>query len=147
MTYKEERMTYTATSSTSIRAEPAAVWTALTDPDVVSKAFFGATVDSDWRPGSPITFSGEWQGKAFRDHGEIVTVDPARRLEFTHFSPMTGQPDVPENYHIVTFDLAPASGGTEVTIRQTNAASEDEKKYSEQNWDTVLHNLKETVEH
>jgi uncharacterized protein YndB with AHSA1/START domain len=139
-------MTYTATSSTTIKAEPAAVWAALTDPEVVSKAFFGATVESDWRPGSTITFSGEWQGKQFRDHGEIVTVEPAKRLEFTHFSPLTGQPDVPENYHIVTFDLAPADGGTEVTIRQTNARSEDEKTYSEQNWDSVLRVLKETVQ-
>jgi uncharacterized protein YndB with AHSA1/START domain len=140
-------MTYTATSSTTIRAEPAAVWAALTDPALVSKAFFGAAVESDWRPGSAITFSGEWQGKQFRDHGEIVTVEPARRLEFTHFSPLTGQPDVPENYHVVTFDLAPTDGGTTVKIRQTNAHSEAEKAHSEQNWNTVLQNLKETVEH
>jgi len=139
-------MPFTATSRTTIDAEPAAVWTALTDPDLVSRAFFGATVESDWTPGSPITFSGEWQGKEFRDHGEIVAVEPAKKLEFTHFSPMTGQPDVPENYHVVTFDLAPAASGTEVTITQTNAGSEEEKAYSEQNWSTVLSTLKDTVE-
>jgi uncharacterized protein YndB with AHSA1/START domain len=139
-------MSFTATSTTTIRAEPAAVWAALTDQDLVSKAFFGATVESDWRAGNPITFSGEWQGKTFRDHGEVVAVEPARKLEFTHFSPMTGQPDVPENYHVVTFDLAPVDAGTQVTITQTNAQSEEEQRHSEQNWQTVLASLKDSVE-
>ena len=139
-------MSYTATSSTTVMADPATVWTALTDPELVSKAFFGANVDSDWHEGSPITFEGEWQGKQFRDHGEILTVRPAKELTFTHFSPLTGQPDVPENYHIVTFELAPVRGGTEVTVRQTNAQSEQEREHSERNWQTVLDNVKESVE-
>ena len=143
---KEEQVSYTATASTTVKADPATVWAALTDPELVSKAFFGATVESDWREGSPITFSGEWQGKQFRDHGEIVTVRPAEELTFTHFSPLTGQPDVPENYHVVTFELLGVRDGTEVTVRQTNAQSEQERAHSEQNWQTVLDNLRKTAE-
>src|SRR5205823_6384605 len=99
--------------------EPAAVWAAITDPELVSQAFFGAKVETDWRPGSPITWSGEWQGKPFRDKGEIVKVEPNQVLEFTHFSPLTGQPDVPENYHTVTFEETAQSDGTELTISQS----------------------------
>ena len=84
--------TFTATSSAKIKAEPATIWAALTDPATVSKAFFGAKVDTDWRPGSPITFSGEWQGKSFEDKGEVLEVKPAEVMRFTHFSPLTGQP-------------------------------------------------------
>jgi uncharacterized protein YndB with AHSA1/START domain len=136
----------TATSSVNIKAEPAEVWAALTDPEVISQAFFGATVDTDWQIGSPITFSGEWQGKSFRDKGEIRRFEPAKTLEFTHFSPLSGQPDRPENYHTVTFELTPRGGGTELTIRQTNAASEEEREHSEANWAQVLDGLKKHVE-
>jgi uncharacterized protein YndB with AHSA1/START domain len=136
----------TATSNVVIKAEPAEVWAALTDPDVLSQAFFGAKVDTDWQAGSPITFSGEWQGKRFQDKGEIRRFEPNKVLEFTHFSPMTGQPDIPENYHTVTFELIPRGGGTELTIRQTNAASEEEREHSEANWAQVLGSLKQHVE-
>jgi len=138
--------TYTATSSVIIKAEPSVVWEALTDPETVSKAFFGAKVDTDWQPGSPITFSGQWQGKSFEDKGEVLESTPSQTLQFTHFSPLTGQPDVPENYHTVTFKLAPDSGGTRVTIMQTNAASEQERQHSEENWTHVLSSLRQAVE-
>jgi uncharacterized protein YndB with AHSA1/START domain len=136
----------TAKSNTVIKAEPARVWAALTDPELVSQAFFGATVDTDWQVGSPITFSGEWQGRSFQDKGEVVRVEPYRLLRFTHFSPLSGQPDVPENYHTVTFELTPRDGGTEVTLSQSNAASEDERKHSEENWAQVLGTLKRLIE-
>jgi uncharacterized protein YndB with AHSA1/START domain len=138
--------TFTATSSAIIKAEPQAIWAALTDPETVSKAFFGAKVDTDWQPSSPITFSGQWQGKSFEDKGEVLEATPAKVLRFTHFSPLTGQPDVPENYHTVTFKLVPDSGGTRVTIMQTNAASEQERQHSEENWARVLSSLRQAVE-
>ncbi len=78
----------TATSSLAIRAEPAKVWAALTDPEVMSQAFFGAKIDTDWQVGSPITFSGEWQGKSFQDKGEICAFEPNKLLQFTHYSPI-----------------------------------------------------------
>jgi uncharacterized protein YndB with AHSA1/START domain len=137
---------FTATSSTTINADPDVIWAALMDPELVSQAFFGAKVDTDWRVGGPITWTGEWQGKSFRDHGEVKRVEPNRSLVITHFSPLTGQPDVPENYHVVSFDLRPTASGTEVTINQTNAGSEEEKKHSEANWDQVLGTLKEISE-
>ncbi|WP_117213458.1 hypothetical protein [Allorhizocola rhizosphaerae] len=36
---------------------------ARTDSDTVGQAFFGSRVESDWREGSPITFTGEREGK------------------------------------------------------------------------------------
>lgn len=134
------------TTSVLIAAEPSSVWAVLTDPDIVSKAFFGAEIDTDWNPGSPITFTGEWQGRQFRDKGEIVAVEPPRLLRFTHFSPLSGVPDVPENYHTVTFDLAPIESDTRLTLTQTNAATEEERAHAATTWMQVLAQIKRAAE-
>lgn len=136
----------TARANLVIKAEPAAVWAVIMDPDLVSQAFFGAEVKTDWQEGGPITFSGEWEGKRFEDKGDIVKVEQDKMLQFTHFSPMSGQPDIPENYHLVTFNLAAKGNGTEVTITQNNAASESEQKHSQENWALVLNSIKELAE-
>lgn len=136
----------TATATGSIDAEPAAVWRVLTDPELLSQAFFGAKVETDWRAGSPITFTGEWNGKSFQDKGEIVTVEPDRTLSFTHYSPLSGQPDVPENYHTVTFELTPRGGSTELSISQTNAGSEEEREHSAANWARVVESIRHLAE-
>src|SRR5512139_2320864 len=99
---------FTARSTATIDAKPGRIWDAIMDPELVSEAFFGAKVDTDWRVGSPITWTGEWQGKPFHDTGEIKRVEPPRQLVFTHYE------------HVVTFDLKPANSSTEVTITQTN---------------------------
>ncbi len=136
----------TATSHVVIKAEPAAIWATLTDPELLSQAFFGAKVDTDWQPGSPITFNGEWEGKSFQDKGTIVRVEPNKVLQFTHFSPLAGQPDIPENYHTVTFELTPRDGATDLAISQSNAASEEERQHSAAIWARVSNSLKQLTE-
>lgn len=136
----------TAMASTLINADPADIWAVITDPDQLGQAFFGAKVETDLRVGSPVTYRGEWQGRHFEDKGEIVEVDQNRVLQFTHFSPLSGQPDIPENYHTVTFELSPREDGTELVITQTNAASQEERKHSEANWAKVLDSIKQAAE-
>ncbi len=122
-----------------IDADQERVWSALTDSNTVGQAFFGSRVESEWREGSPITFSGEWEGKTFRDEGQIIRVVPDRLLTYTHWS-------TPDNPHTVTFRLAPAASGTEVSVSQDNAGDEKERSHSEQTWDAMLNNLKRLVE-
>ncbi len=136
----------TASASGLINADPAAIWAVITDPGQLGQAFFGAKVDTDWRVGSPITYHGEWEGKRFEDKGEIVKFEPSKLLQFTHFSPFSGQPDIPENYHTVTFELAPRGDGTELVITQTNAANQEEHNHSEANWARVLNSIKHAAE-
>jgi len=106
----------TAQVSKMITASPEEIWAALTTPRIMKSYFLGADVSSDFQVGSPITFRGQFKGKSYEDHGAIQTADPQRRLAFTHFSPLGGLPDQPENYHTVTFDLAAVKGGTQVTL-------------------------------
>ena len=79
------------------------MWRALTEPDTIAKYFFGSRVQTDWQAGSPIVWKGEFDGKPYEDKGEIVEVEQNRLLRMTHFSPSTGRPDEPENYHTLTY--------------------------------------------
>ena len=135
-----------ATAETDIRATPEQVWRALTDPKKIEKYMFGSQVQTDWRPGSPITWKGEYEGKQFEDKGEILECEPGQVLQMTHFSPLTGQEDAPENYHTVTYRLSELDGGTHVTVSQDNNSTMDELRHSTTNWQSMLDGLKKVVE-
>jgi uncharacterized protein YndB with AHSA1/START domain len=136
---------------TVVKAPQPAVWKALTTPNTLKQFFFGSDVSTDWRVGSPITFSGNWKGKPYTDKGSIQTFDREKRLAFTHWSPLSGMEDRTENYHIVSFDLRPANEGTEVILTQTNQndaeplTPENRQEYAK-NWTIVLDGLKKVVE-
>ncbi len=135
-----------ARASTTVHAPASAVWRALTDPQLIKKYMFGTTVVSDWKKGSPVVWKGEWQGKPYEDKGVILELEPGRRLQYSHFSPLSGQPDVPENYHIVTVELKPQGAGTRVSLEQNGNPTEEERDHSAKNWAMMLEALKAVVE-
>ena len=135
-----------AKAQVKIDAPSAEVWDALVNPEKIKHYMFGTNVVSDWTEGSPIVWKGEWKGKLYEDKGKILQIKPERVLKYSHFSPLTGQPDVPENYHNVTVELSPEGQSTAVTLSQDNNASEEEREHSEQNWGMMLQGLKKFVE-
>ena len=135
-----------AQASTIIDAPPSKVWDALTKPELIKQYMFGTDVISDWKAGSPITYRGEWNGKSFEDKGKILEVEREKSLVSTHWSPLSGVPDTPENYHTVAYRLSGRDGKTEVTITQDNNADEKEKAESEKNWRQMLDGLKKLLE-
>ena len=137
---------YIAKASTTINAPAATVWDAFVNPARIKQYMFGTNVVSDWKQGSPITWKGEWQGKAYEDKGTILKFSPPRPLQYTHFSPLTGKPDKPENYHTVTIELAGDGARTNVTLTQDNNRTEEERQHSEKNWTMMLEGLKKLLE-
>ena len=137
---------HVATATVEIDASPTRVWTALTDPAEIEKYMFGSHVVTDWRPGSSIVWEGEYEGKRYEDKGEIVEIKPARRLKITHFSPLSGQEDVPENYHTLTYELEAAGAMTRVALSQDNNPTAEAAEHSKANWEKMLSGLKEVVE-
>lgn len=135
-----------ATAQIDIDAPTAEVWKALTDPGVVARYFFGSRVETDWRPGSRIVWKGEYQGRAYSDHGEVLDVEPNRLLRVTHFSPLTGLPDEPQNYHTITYELDERGGSTLVRLSQDNNGDEAAAQHASENWSTMLDGLKRAVE-
>jgi uncharacterized protein YndB with AHSA1/START domain len=137
---------YVATAETDIKASPARVWEVLTDPDRLREIWFGAEVKTDWHKGSSVTWSGEWEGKPYQDKGEILEVDPGRLLKMTHYSPLGGQPDVPENYHTLTYQLDDYGTSTHLSLTQDNNASEEEAAHSRGMWEMLVAKVKEAAE-
>lgn len=121
-----------------VAAPPERVWEVLTSPEPHAELLAGARTISDWQPGSPVRWVGEWEGTPFEDRGEVVEADRPRRLVVTHYSPMSGAPDVPESYHRLTYTLTPDGEGTLVALEQDNNADEDAVAHSEQTWDAML---------
>jgi len=137
---------YLARAETDIAAKPAEVWDALVDPAAIAIYMFGADVDTDWRPGSSITWSGEFDGKPYEDKGQIINVVENERLTMTHYSPLMGKPDSAENYHTVDYQLEEIADGTRVMLEQDNNESEEEAERFGQNWSAMLEKLREVVE-
>jgi uncharacterized protein YndB with AHSA1/START domain len=137
---------FVARAETEIEARPAQVWDALTDPDLIEKYMFGSRVETDWKVGSPITWNGEYDGKAYEDKGEVVAVEPGRLLEVTHFSPLGGREDRPENYHRLVYELEERNGVTHVSLSQDNNPTEEAAEHSRGNWEKMLAGLKRVVE-
>jgi uncharacterized protein YndB with AHSA1/START domain len=135
-----------AAAEIDIAAEPQRVWTALTDPAAVKQWMFGTDLETDWQVGSPVVWKGEYEGKSYEDKGEVLEFDAPRRLSVTHFSPTTGQDDVPENYHTLVYTLTPTSDGTHVELTQDNNGSDDEAKQSTANWEQALQGIKAHIE-
>lgn len=136
----------TAKTSVPVSASVENVWKALTDPALIKQYLFGTETTSDWEKGSSITYKGEWEGKAYEDKGTIVEIIPGKLLHTTYWSEMSGEPDIPENYANVIYEITPEHGVTLLTISQDNIKSEEARQHSASNWDHVLQSFKKVVE-
>lgn len=137
---------YVAKASTIINAPIAKVWDALVNPDIIRQYMFGTDVVSDWKSGTPIIWKGEWKGKKYEDRGTILRLEPEHVISYSHFSPLSGLPDAPENYHTVTVELSRTGNGTVVSLSQDKSPTEDARKHSEENWGMMLASLKKLLE-
>lgn len=135
-----------AKASTTIATPIERVWDALTNPKLIKQFMFGTEAVSDWQVGSPIVWKGVWQGKPYEDKGTILKIDPPHLLQYSHFSPLSGAPDVPENYHTLTYVLTAKSDKTLVELSQDNKASDEEVQHSRGMWEQLLVSLKKVLE-
>jgi uncharacterized protein YndB with AHSA1/START domain len=133
-------------TSMTINAPAAKVWEALTDPAIVKQYFFGTNVKSDWKVGSPITFEGEWEGKAYQDKGIILDIETGKFVKYNYWSSMSGTKDAPENYADISYGLSEKRGETVLTVTQNNIKNKESKEHSEQNWQSIFGKMKEMIE-
>jgi len=140
------KSTLIAKAQITISVPIANTWDALVNPEMIKQYMFGTNAVSDWKEGSPIVWKGEWEGKPYEDKGVILKLKPERILQYSHFSPLSGQSDVPEHYHTVTIELSPKGTGTILMLSQDNNSTEEDREHSEKNWGMMLTGLKKFLE-
>ena len=136
----------TLNTELKFKAPATKVWQGLTDPKMVKEYFFGTQLDSSWKVGEPITFSGEWDGKKYEDHGKILEIDPGKYVKYSYWSSMAGTDDKPENYANISYELSENNGETTLHITQDNIKNQEAKEHSEQNWKGVFEGLRKMIE-
>ena len=133
-------------SSVTIKAPASKIWEALTDPAIIKKWFYGTNTKTSWKPGTPISFEGNWEGKSYIDKGTVIDVRPQTLVKYSYWSSLSGIEDKPENYATITYELTSKNDETKLKVTQENIPDEKMKKHSEENWDKVLTKLKDLLE-
>jgi uncharacterized protein YndB with AHSA1/START domain len=129
---------------TFIRTTPEKLWSALTSAEFTRQYWFGVRHETDWKVGS------SWQlvfpDGRIADTGEIVEVDPPRRLVLrwrNEFRPELKA----EGYSRCTVELEPIDDAVKLTI--THAMDRAGTKFIEAvsgGWPRILSNLKSLLE-
>jgi uncharacterized protein YndB with AHSA1/START domain len=139
----------TVRKSVTLNADACKVWDALTNPQLTKHYMYNCEVISDWKVGSPLIWKGAEDGKEYVK-GNIVSIDPGRRLQFTTFDPNSEMKDTAANYTTVTYELKAENGTTELTVSQGDFSkvADGEKRYQHTvgGWDLALKGLKELLE-
>jgi len=141
-------------NSIDIHAPAAKVWNALTNPAETKKYMFGCEALSDWNPGSPLIWKGNFNGvELIAVKGTISKIEPGKYLEYTVIDPNNPKiPDLPENYLVVTLLLSEHNGVTTLTATQgdysTVAEGADRYRHSVDGggWGPILEAIKAQVE-
>jgi uncharacterized protein YndB with AHSA1/START domain len=129
-----------------INAPAAAVWEALTKPELIKQYFFNTDVTTDWKVGAPITFRTTYEGKDYEEKGNVLEVNPNKILRYNLWSPLSGTEDKPENYLAVTYSITETNQLTILVVTQENIPDENMRAQSETNWKKVLAGLKAMLE-
>ena len=122
------------------------VWDALVNPEKIKEYLFGTEVISDWIEGSAMIFQGEWEGKKYRDKGNIFVIQPEIFFQYNYWSRFYGLEDNEENYSIVSYQIEEEGDQTVLTLIQQGFANEQAKEHSEISWGMILEKMKEIVE-
>ena len=130
----------------TINASAYAVWEALTNPEKIKLYLFGTETKTDWKEGSPIVFSGTWEGTEYKDKGTILKFEKNKILQYDYWSSFSPLPDLPENYSLITFLLSSKGSATILSLEQKGFVDEKTLNHSSENWQSVLEKLKEVAE-
>jgi uncharacterized protein YndB with AHSA1/START domain len=138
-------LSFALAKSVRIAAAPSAVWEVLTSPDSIER-WLGTRVRSSWQVGAPIVFEFSWDGKTFEDRGIVRDIRREEVFAYSYWSGLSGLPDEPQNYSLISFHLSPDGGGTMLSLRHEHIATDRMRDHSDKNWDETLRTIREMAE-
>jgi uncharacterized protein YndB with AHSA1/START domain/DNA-binding transcriptional ArsR family regulator len=97
-----------------IKTTPERLWQAIVDPEIRAKYNFGASVDSDWKPGSKFVMAVPDAGFVLGE-GEVLEADPPRRLVHTMIAFFSEEAKA-EGTSRVAWDIEPVGDSCRLTI-------------------------------
>jgi|SRR5215510_408480 len=128
---------------TYIKTTPETLWRALTDGSFTQQYWFATRVESDWRPGSRITF---WRNDTISDSGEVLECTPPRRLSYTWHVEFHEE-FRREKPSRVTFELEPMGAVVKLTVTHDRFEPGSKVHAAVSNgWPMVLASLKSFME-
>lgn len=128
-----------------IASVPARVWTILTNNEWIEQ-WLGVQMITDWEVGSPIAFTFTWKEKEIKDKGTLLHLEPETKFSYNYWSVFSATPDTPENYSVITFELAPKPEGTLLRLTQSNFSTKQMYTHSDRNWEDTLDTIKKLTE-
>jgi uncharacterized protein YndB with AHSA1/START domain len=129
-----------------VNADSAKLWDVLTNPSLIQEWLFGTKVICDWKVGSTILFTGNYQGKDYADKGIVLKFEKEKIFQYTYWSGFSGLPDKPENYSLVTFQVKPEGKESHLTLTQSHFATDTMFEHSDKNWIPTLDLVKKLAE-
>ena len=126
-----------------IRTTPERLWQAITDPEIRSKYNFGATVRSDWTPGSRLEMEAP-KANGLLGEGEVLEVDPPRRLVHTMVALWSDEVRS-EGSSRVTWEIEPVGDSCRLTVIH-DQLSEGANDQLYGGWPMILSGLKTWLE-
>jgi uncharacterized protein YndB with AHSA1/START domain/DNA-binding transcriptional ArsR family regulator len=143
--------------TTFINTPPERLWQAITDP-AFTRRYWGVTFDTDWRPGSPMTW--HLDGVTMDDPAQqVIEYEPYRRLAYSwhaitpEFAAAQDLDDelrdtlAAEPRSTVTFDLEPHGSATKLTVTHGGfGAGSTLRTMISQGWPALLSSLKTLLE-
>jgi uncharacterized protein YndB with AHSA1/START domain len=96
-----------------IKAEPESIWKALTTSEFTRKYFHATDIQSDWKPGSSVTYFN--QDGSIAVLGKVLNANPPHELSITwhvHYNEAARK----ESPSKVSFLLEPAEDATKLTV-------------------------------
>ncbi|WP_026924041.1 ArsR/SmtB family transcription factor [Glycomyces arizonensis] len=142
---------------THVKTTPERLWRALTEPEF-TKRYWGVALDTDWRPGSTMTWVENGVKTAHPDQ-RVLECDPPRRLSYTWH---TFTPEWAANAGVdedalaaiaaeprskVTFELEPAGEAVKLTVTHDGfAPGSTVRDMIGQGWPQLLSSMKTLLE-
>ncbi|MFA5974504.1 MAG: SRPBCC domain-containing protein [Lentimicrobiaceae bacterium] len=134
------------TTSIDLNVSIDKVWFALTDKELIKQYFWGTEVNSDWNEGSPISYSGTWEGTAYEDKGFILKIEKNKTLKHSYWSSFWGTEFNPHDVSIITYELSANGEMTTLTVTQEGFKDLQSRDHSIENWNGIFTNIKNLLE-
>ena len=132
-----------------INADSAAVWSALTEPGLMTQWMgdpeMELEIKTNWKVNCPIIIRG-FNHVQFEVNGTVLQYEPNKKLGYSHLSSISGLEDRVDNYSVLEFNLTPLENQTQLSLAITNFATETIFKHLAFYWQTTIYRIKNLIE-